>query len=59
MENYKTEYLAGIPYRQRLEMLQAHYLGAFKGLLRAERRRDGYSPRPGSEAARVRLEGRA
>ena len=59
MKNYKIEYLTGVSYRQRLEMLQAHYLGAFKGLLRAERRRVRVMARPGTEAARVRLEGRA
>jgi len=57
MKNYKTEYLIGIGYRQRLAMLQAHYLGSYK----ARRKADGKLPSyitPGTEQAKVYLEGR-
>ena len=57
MTKYKTEYLIGIGYRQRLQMLQDHYLGAYK----ARRKADGKLPSyitPGTEQAKVYLEGR-
>ena len=55
MKNYKTEYLTGISYRQRLELLQKHYLGAYKARLKAK----ALKPKPGSEAERVHFTGRA
>ena len=51
----KLDFLTGISYRQRLEMLQKHYLGAYKARLSS----GALKPRPGTEAEKVYLSGRA
>ena len=53
------EYLSGISYRQRLTLLQNHYLGAYKARQRADRVPGLVNYTPGSEAERVHREGRA
>lgn len=53
------EFLNGIPYRMRLELLQDQYLGTYKARRRAERIPGLVNYTPGSEAERVHREGRA
>ena len=57
MKKYTTEYLTGISYRQRLQMLQDHYLGAYKARRKADHKLPSYIT-PGTEQAKTYLEGR-